>query len=371
VSGAVSLRRLAATLAPVLGPDATGAAPLDLADPPVAAAVERVAREHGVLGLLPADTGPLAPVVGRFRAESRARLVRALADLRLVVAAAGRAGAPLAVVKGVALATAVYPRADLRPFADLDVLTPPAAFGDVLAELEARGGRVRTRNWTAMRELGSSEVTVVMPAGTSVDLHWSVVNSARLRRRFRLTTGALLDRLVPLAGVDGAGIPEPAAHLGYVCWHLVVSGGVRLLWACDVELAARRGDVDPAELRVWCARTRTSLTVGVALDYAAAVFPGGAAGRLAAGMPASAWRRVNARVKDVVVARPTGRWSGSFLPRATRTSTWDSVVALRPPVGALLGRLAPDQDTLDIMPIDAGGAAGRADYLRLVRSEQL
>ncbi|MGF1648004.1 MAG: nucleotidyltransferase family protein [Kineosporiaceae bacterium] len=347
----------------VTGPGVTGRG---VAGPGATGRVEAVAQEHGVLGLLPAH-GPSGAAVTRFRAESRDRLVRALADLRTVAAGARRVGAPLAVLKGVALATSVYPRPDLRPFADVDVLTTPAAFGDVLAELEAAGGRVRTRNWTAMSELRSSEVTVLMPAGTAVDLHWHVVNLAGLRRRFRLGTQTLLDPGPGGgAGPEGTDVPRPEAHLGYVCWHLVVSGGVRLLWACDVELLAQRGGVVAADLLAWTRRTRTTLTVAVALDFAAALFPGGAAARLAAAFPPSPWRRANARLKHAVVSRPVGRWSGSFLPRATRTTTWDSLAALRPPLAALTGRLAPDQETLDIMPIDSGGPAGRAAYLRAV-----
>jgi hypothetical protein len=368
----VTLAGLAAAIAPTLGVapgHPAGAVP----PPPPVPECEAVAREHGVLGLLP-EEGPVAAAVSRFRAESRARLVRALADLRIVAGAARGVGAPLAVVKGVALAVSVYPRPDLRPFADVDVLTTPEAFGDVLAALEAAGGRVRTRNWTAMTELRSSEVTVIMPAGTAVDLHWHVVNLDALRRRFRLATEALLGPVDAGGGggtgPEGVDVPRPEAHLAYVCWHLVVSGGVRLLWACDVELLARRGGVAAEGLVAWARATRTTLTVAVALDFAAALFPDGAAARLAAAFPGSPWRRANARLKRAVVSRPVGRWSGSFLPRATRTSTWDSVTAVRPPFAALAGRLAPDQDTLDIMPIDSGGAAGRAEYLRAVASRR-
>jgi hypothetical protein len=328
-------------------------------------AVLAAARRHGVTGLLPDGPDEVGDEVRRFRADARARLARALADLDSVRRAAHAIGAPLVAVKGPVLALSVYPRADARPFADVDVLTSPDAFGGLLGALEAAGGRVLTRNWTAMIRLRSSEVSVEMPAGTTVDVHWNVVNVAWRRDLYRLATADLLAAATqgPVPDIDTL---DALSHLGYVCWHFTVSGGVRLLWACDVELAAKGLSGRAGELGEWARRTRTSLPVAVALDYAAVLFPGGAAAALRTGIEPSGWRWANTRVKARVVSRPEGRWSGAFLPLATRTTTWDSLLALRPPPGALVGRRAPAVEDLDVMPIDAGGESGRRAYLDAV-----
>jgi hypothetical protein len=269
-------------------------------------------------------------------------------------------------LKGSVLANTVYPRPDLRPLADVDLLVDPVHFERALVALESAGGRLRTRNWEAMLRLRSSEVTVVMPAGTHVDLHWHVVNRAALRASFRLDPGELLAPAVP-GPVPTVAAPDPAAHLGYVAWHMTVSGGVRLLWACDVELCAREVLPRAEDLVRWCTRTRTLLATAVALDYARLLFPDGAASVLSRLVPGSVWRRLNAGARRPVVGRSNGRWSGAFLPLATRTTTWDSARALRPPFAGLVGSLGPDRRTLDIMTEDVGGPQGRVRYLAAVR----
>ncbi|MGF1663650.1 MAG: nucleotidyltransferase family protein [Kineosporiaceae bacterium] len=362
-TGAPSLRQLAAALD--LGGGPRDAAPVLGADP---ASVAPFARGHGVLGLLPAS-GDLGEEVGRFRAETRARLVRALADVSTARAAAAGAGARLAVVKGPVLALAVYPRPDTRPFGDIDLLTDPASFPRLLEALEALGGVVETRNWDAMIRARFSEVSVRMPAGTVADVHWSLVNVHRLRRIHRVDDGGVLAS----AAASGGGLPapDPLAHLGYVCWHLTASGGTRLLWACDVELAARALPGRGAELRTWARRTGTVLPVAVALDFAARMFPGGAAAGLAGGMPASPWRWVNAAAKAAVVSRPGVRLSGAFVPYATRRTSWGSLAAVRPPVASLLTGRAPAVADLDTLGREGGGAQRRRDYLAAVAGGRL
>jgi hypothetical protein len=364
---APTLRQLAAALDLGQGPPDPG--PVLAADPAVTLPL---ARGHGVLGLLP-PVGGIAGEVGRFRAETRARLVRALADLAVAREAAATAGAPLAVVKGLVLATSVYPRPDTRPFADVDLLTAPAAFGDVVAALEARGGTVTTCNWEAMIRDRFAEVSVRMPAGSVVDLHWSLVNVHRLRRVHRVDDGGVLASAAAAdtATTGGVPAPDPVAHLGYVCWHLTASGGTRLLWACDVELAARRLADRAAELRGWARRTATVLPVAVALDFAARVFPGGAAAGLAGAMPASPWRSLNAVAKEAAVSRPADRLSGAFVPYATRRTSWGSLAALRPPVLQTLTGRSPAPADLDTLGREGGGPARRRDYLAAVGSGRL
>lgn len=343
------------------------AAGLGLVDPggmPLPAEAEPVARAHGLLPVLPVR-GPLGPAVLRAREETRARLVRAAADARLLVAAAESVSAPVMTVKGYPLARHVYPRADQRLFADIDVITTAARFGVLVDALAELGGRLLTRNWTALERMRRSEVTVLMPAGTLVDLHWHVVNDHGLRREFRIDTVGLLTDPDPAEAVPP--FPAAVAHLGYVSWHMVLSGGTRLLWACDVELLARRLSGDGSLLRAWAARTGTAIPVGVALDFAAAAFPHGAAAQIATAVPDSSWRALNRRVKAVVLGKPAGRFSGAALPRACRSSSLRSIAALRPPVEFLWRapshRRAPADDVLLRSDPDPGA---RSRYLSRV-----
>ena len=220
-----------------------------------------LAERHGLLGMLPDD-----PRLDRARTAARsaavARYVRALADLAVVREAVDATGGRWVALKGPAVAAGLYPRPDLRPFSDIDVLVEPARFGPVLAELEARGGRCLVHNWPRMTELGLAELPVLLPAGSVLDLHWHVVHRARARRSWRLDTARLLERTVPVPGLDGIQTLEPAATLVHLAWHSTKSGGSRLLWACDVELAAARlPDTETAELRALCRQTRTTLAV--------------------------------------------------------------------------------------------------------------
>lgn len=369
--GPPSLRSLALLVAAGLGLESpAGGADRPRRDVTVtgegtAAAMLRLAARHGVVPLLPSQ-GPGADAVVAERAAVRQRLVRAHADVRLAAAAAARAGAPLLIVKGPVLAHLLYPSPDRRSFADVDLLTTPGSFGRLLEALEGAGGRVLLSNWDLARRLMRSEVSVAMPAGSVLDVHWDLVNDPRQRREVTLPARQLLAEAVPgpLAGVR---TPEHAVHLAYVAWHSVASGGTRLLWACDVELLAGAVAGRAAEVADRARSTGTALALGVAVDFAAAVFPGGAAARLAAELPDGSWRRLNRGLKRRVLDRPGGGRSGAFLPQATRRTTAGSFAAVRAPLPAWAAATAGGPD---ILMLDRGGAAGRRAYLAEVAAQE-
>ncbi len=379
----VSLADLARWIAPTVAEGDSGRSGEGAPEDEAPAAVAELARRHGVLALLPAggaagggvagggsaggpgSSGDTSAAVRRMRRDTLGRLTRARADLAVVARVAGAVGAPVVALKGAVLASWVYPSPQLRPFADVDVLTNPESFGDVLSGLESAGGIVTVRNWDLMTSRRLSEVTVLMPAGTALDLHWHMINRARLRHRYRLDT----DRLLEQAGegpVEGVGAPDPVAHLGYICWHATQSGGTRLLWAVDTELVARRLRGCGTELRAWAMRAGIALPVAVALDFAAVVFPGGAAAELADHMARSPWRDVNRRLKEVVFRRPVGRFSGAFLPQATRSTTWQSLGAVRLPLQH--ARPAPD---INLLHREGGGLASRRAYIAEVAARRI
>ncbi len=84
-----------------------------------------------------------------------------------------------------------------------------------------------------------------LPNGTALDLHWHVVNDARLRRRFTFRTEEMLGRAVRMAIGDSI-VPaldpvDTLLHLGY---HTAHSGGHRLMWLKDVERATAADGLD-------------------------------------------------------------------------------------------------------------------------------
>nr|WP_269205197.1 nucleotidyltransferase family protein [Motilibacter aurantiacus] len=207
------------------------------------------ARHHRVgpmvrAGLLAgAPGGATSALVEGLRAQhlaARAGHVRAVHDLGLVAEALDGAGLAWAALKGPVLAASVYPREDFRPYGDIDVLVDPAALGRALAVLEGAGFVVLDRNWRLLRERVLGELHLQAPGGSTVDLHWQLVNRPEVRARFRLPTGPLLDR-ARRVDVAGQHVPvlDPVDTLVHLCVHAGIAGGDRLLWLADISLAAR------------------------------------------------------------------------------------------------------------------------------------
>lgn len=352
--GAAARRASVADLARLVSPQLTAGGRVPACGPQPAAVLD-LAAAHGVVGLLP-DDGPAREAVVAARRGTMASLARALSDLALLRDCLATAEVPWVLVKGAVLAHELYPRPDVRPFADADVLVPPDMLGLVLEQLQSAGGTCLVRNWTLMSELGLAELPVRMPAGTLVDLHWSLVNRASVRAAVRLPTRELLDGARVTRALAGARTLDDVSGFVHVAWHCTYNGAVRLLWLCDVELAAARVLARAVEVRRRAEEAGVGLAVAVAVDRAAHVFPGGAAAQLASALPRDWWRSVTGAAGAVVASRPAGRRSGRALARATRATPVGSLLALRPP----LHRRGPAGLSLSA---DVGGDEGRARYL--------
>ncbi len=339
---------------PVLhGESVAGAAGADVAT----AVLLESARVNGVLGLLP-DDGPASEAARAFRRETLAHYVRTLHDLRSVRDALSGAGVDWVLVKGAALAHDLYPRLDQRPFADADVVVPPARLEDALEALCSVGAVNLVRNWDLMLQLGLAELTLTMPAGTQVDLHWSLANRAAVRERLGFRTDRLLAGSRPCAVLPGVRTPDDVDAFVHVAWHCARNGAARLLWLCDVELAAARVSGQVERVRQVTEDTGTALAVAVSLDRAALVFPDGAAAGVVGKLPGSWWRVLNRVSGRRVVSSPPGRRSGRALVRASGRGALRSLVALRVPGSPLGPRVAHES-----LSADRGGPAGRARYL--------
>ncbi|MCW2621931.1 MAG: hypothetical protein JWL64_1533, partial [Frankiales bacterium] len=165
--------------------------------------------------------------------------LRALRDLAALADALDPAHVRFAVFKGPVLSGLYYPRPDLRPYVDLDVLVDPAGLGPAVHALEAAGFSVLDRNWDRIHQLMLGEIHLKAPGGVLVDLHWQVLNRETVRRPYDLRPGPLLDRAVavPLAGRSVLSF-APADALLHLSLHAAASGGDLLGWVRDVYAVA-------------------------------------------------------------------------------------------------------------------------------------
>ena len=101
------------------------------------------------------------------------------------------------------------------------------------------------RSWPRRDDLLNGEVTGEIELGRAggavVDLHWSLVLSETLRRRFHIPTVDILARSTPLTiGPVDARTLDTTDTLVHLCHHAALSGAVRLVHLLDVDQAARR-----------------------------------------------------------------------------------------------------------------------------------
>jgi len=161
---------------------------------------------------------------------------------------------PWAVLKGAALARTVYPRPQLRFGVDLDVLVPAPSVLDVVTELQARGYELLDLNWPLMLATRPGELKVRSARGVLIDLHWSIVNDARVRSHFKMRTDELLARRRVFD--DGMAALSDVDQFLHVAVHAALSGGNRLSWLMDIGLSA-------LAVTDWPAVTRRSSEAGI------------------------------------------------------------------------------------------------------------
>lgn len=234
--------------------------------------------------------------------------------------------------KGPMLVEHAYRGAEVRSYVDLDVLVDRRRVGEVLDALLSSGSRMRDRNWRMISADMRGEVTVIMPNGSSVDLHWHLFNEPQVRAGFSLSVDDLLDRARRLP-LNGAPVPtlDPEDTLLVLCIHTTLSGGHRLVWYKDLERVAATDDIDWDVLvdraRAW----GIGLVAAVALDRAVGLLgmdvPVGVLDRLA---PAWGWRAVPRAIDRL---RPLERsfdrrMSGRMVIASTRRHAATSALAL-------------------------------------------
>ena len=220
----------------------------------------RCAESQGVAALMADALGSsedlLPPRLRSIRETFQGR-AKSLAILELsrraraqhVLGVLGDAGIPVLVLKGMALGYWLYPSPVQRPGADVDLLVPDLETAEKGVAALLAGGYRLVDGVIPVRSSGL-EVALRFSArhDHEVDLHWQLLNNARLARGFGFTE--LSDAAIALpALVPGARGLGPLHALAHALLHRVAnipSGRQnRLIWLYDIHLlAARFGESD-------------------------------------------------------------------------------------------------------------------------------
>jgi Uncharacterised nucleotidyltransferase len=296
--------------------------------------------------------------------DQLARHVRTLSDLRRVSEALNRGGLTWVVFKGPARAERLWPRPDMRLYVDLDLLVDRRRFGHCLELLEGLGATYVDRNWALIRDQIRGEVSMQLPHGTPLDLHWHVVNEPDLRRQFRFRMDEMFSRAVDaeLGGTTSRTFDkvDTLLHLAY---HMVHSGGHKLVWIKDFDLAASVPDLDWHEVRSRARHYGCELALDIVLRRTARILH---PGHVLVPSRRSGWAEV-ASVADRLRPPPKlpgERRSGRIVFQSTRASGLRSVAAAARAVFQPRDDEPPGPNPLH-EPRDGGDA--RHAYLDLVQ----
>lgn len=258
--------------------------------------------------------------------------LRTIADLPDLVRLLRGLDVPWAVVKGPVLSEAVYAKAHVRSYVDLDLVVHRSGLPAVLEALEAGGARLVDRNWTMMLAERRGEISMVLRHGTALDLHWHVFNEPRQRRAFSVSMEDLLAD-VRTVSVNGLEIKTFSAvdTLLFLAMHAGLAGGYRLVWFKDLEQSIVNDHPDWDEVARRSRAWRVSLLVATMLARCERVLgPGIPPAAIDALAPRAGWRTA------VVVADRFSPPQLSYgrqltartLVAATRASTTTSVAEL-------------------------------------------
>lgn len=229
-----------------------------------------LAIRHRIPGLLVFAAPPAMPagvrrtLTARWHAAS-VRVLRHQAEFVRFARAVEPQGIQLLVLKGLHLASSVYPQTVLREMNDIDVLVRPEHLQGAAATAQALG-------YVAMHEVGvrASRVTHHLPRlvkpGAGLELHWRIAPEGQPPLA---DPAGLWDRAEPNALAGNAFELCPEDALLHICAHATVSHffdqGLRPL--CDIRalMAKHGGRIDWEVVTVRAAEWRCERGVALAL----------------------------------------------------------------------------------------------------------
>ena len=214
--------------------------------------VGNTAAEHGVTNLLYLSTrgmdeldAELRSLLGTVFHLNLTHHMKVIGELTAMGAALDAAGVPFMIVKGPVLAEVVYPRNDLRAYGDLDLVIPRGSFGDAITVLLESGCDMVDRNWRVIRREMRGQLHMTARFGTSLDVHWHLLNRSSVRRSFHIDMDALFERArtVSLDGPNVLTLDAPDTLL-QLAVHAALAGGAKLAWLKDIDRAAADRELD-------------------------------------------------------------------------------------------------------------------------------
>jgi hypothetical protein len=241
------------------------------------------ARAHGVLALV-AERAADAALPGAWtaaladevRRDAAIDLVRER-ELRALIEAFAAAGLAPLLLKGAHLAYAIYPRPDLRPRVDTDLLIEP--------EDRARADQaLRALGYRNVPQIDADLVMYQRPYEKRlgdrtlhmVDLHWRMSNAQRFGTT--LSVAEIRDEARPVPRLHPGAIgPSPVHALLLACVHRVAHhlDASRVVWSYDIQLLCDRFTTPEWERFVdVAAERRVAAACARGLSSAVALFGG-------------------------------------------------------------------------------------------------
>jgi hypothetical protein len=306
----------------------------------------RAAADHGVTNLvylslraLPDLDPELLSLLTTVYHLNLTHHMKVLGDVTRLGAALDRQAVPFMVVKGPVLAEVVYPRNDLRAYDDVDLVVPRRHFADAISALIGADCDVLDRNWRRIRREMRGQVHMTGHYGTSVDVHWHLLNRSSVRSAFRVEMDRLFERSRRVS-LDGPEVMtlDPIDTLLHLALHAGLSGGAKLSWLKDIERAAAREPIEWDELmrraRGWGAGEVIAVSFRRSRALLGAPIPDEVIGTLAGSRVWQTLVRGSERLSPA--ERPPNR------PNLARAVTRATRAGLRPSMAALVSRLGND-----------------------------
>jgi Uncharacterised nucleotidyltransferase len=347
-----------------------------------ASEVGNAAAEHGVTNLLYLSTRGIDELDPELRSLlatvyhlNLTHHMKVIGELTTMSAALDAAQIPFMVVKGPVLAEVVYPRNDLRAYGDLDLVIPRRAFGNAITALLESGCDMVDRNWRVIRREMRGQLHMTARFGTSLDVHWHLLNRSSVRRSFDIDMDALFSR-GRTASLDGPTVLtlDPPDTLLQLALHAALAGGAKLAWLKDIDRAAADPVLDWDEVVRRAETWRVGETAAVSLRRSAQL--------IGAPVPAEVIDRLSgSRVWQRIIRgseRLSPPWRPPNQPSLARSVTRATRSGLAPSVRALAGRLTGDgRDRLAGMvgrrraiAASGGDDSDRMAYFEAVRDER-
>jgi hypothetical protein len=259
------------------------------------AAISTVPREAlvaaaraGRVELLLAARQPGSDLAGEMRDAVALEAAREI-DVRRLVEALAAAGVRPVLIKGAALAYTHYPRPDLRPRVDTDLIIPAEARSRAAAVLESHGyaRAVETDGEWCVSQM-HFERAAAASGRHAIDVHWRMSNVLAFADVLTYADLARDAVALPRLGPQALG-PSTLHSLLLACVHRVAhhDNSTQLLWLYDIHVLTEALDDRQRDQFIAIAAARRVAAVCAAGLHAAAEAFGGQAGDLAARLDAA------------------------------------------------------------------------------------